>query len=378
MNDEKNLKVAKLDSASEIASITAGIAPAGQLSIMDLAIAKGGPRAVVDTMIEIMETFRHGAIKLTSPEDWLLFRSIDKQSQSELISGYLQDKGCERVAKLYGIRIYDVSDATKLSGDQADDYSYTQTASGECARTGEVVEKLLGNRSSTDDIAAQWREEGLSENQIEIRVQKSCRANLDGNIIRTLTGLNSVPLRELQDAWKGTNKDWSQCVRGRGWKGYQAQADKLSDVGGTDVGEVTGGILAPKCPKCGANMKLRKEGQWGPWYSCSRYPQCKGSMNQKKWEDELKKNKTQEKKEDPILRKEDTQKVEATEKDTLLKKLEAIQQDKDAPKVVASNGANVKSYIASLIIADLSTDDLRKITDRLQSSLDKYKKGKKE
>ena len=191
----------------------------GPLTIMDLAIAKGGTRAVVDTMIEIMETFRQGAIKLTSPEDWLLFRAIDKQSGSELITGYLQDKGCERVAKLYGIRIYDVSDAKKLSGDKADDYSYTQTASGECARTGEAVEKLIGNRSSTDDIAAQWREEGLSENQIEIRVQKACRANLDGNIIRTLTGLNSVPLREIQDAWKGTDKNWMQCVRGRGWKG---------------------------------------------------------------------------------------------------------------------------------------------------------------
>ena len=67
-------------------------------------------------------------------------------------------------------------------------------------------------------------------------------------------------------------------------------ANKLSDVGGSDLGEIAGGAVGPKCPKCGANMKLRKEGQWGPWYSCSKYPQCKGAMNQKKWEDELKKS----------------------------------------------------------------------------------------
>ena len=203
-------------------------------TMLDMAIDKGGSQAVVDTLIEIVETFRHGAIRLTSPEDWLLFRAVDSQSGSELITGYLQDKGCERVAKLYGIRVFDVSDARKMPGDKADDYSYMQTASGSCARTGEEVEKLIGSRSSTDDISAQWRDTGMSESQIEIKVQKSCRANL--------TAISYVPspasfgsLRELREAWQGTSKNWEQCVRGRGWKGYQVNANKLSDVGGSDL-----------------------------------------------------------------------------------------------------------------------------------------------
>lgn len=336
-------------------------------TMLDLAISKGGSQAVVDTLIEIVETFRHGAIRLTSPEDWLLFRAIDKQSGSELITGYLQDKGCERVAKLYGIRVFDVSDARKMPGDKADDYSYMQTASGSCARTGEEVEKLIGSRSSTDDISAQWRADGMSESQIEIKVQKSCRANLDGNIIRSLTGLNSVPLRELREAWQGTSKDWSQCVRGRGWKGYQVNTNKLSDVGGSDLGDVTAGTIGPKCPKCGSKMNFRKTGKWGPWFSCSKYPQCKGAISQENWEKESSQAAAAN------TGQEEPPEVEPSKREAVLKSLGKIGQDPDATEATASNGVSVEEFVGNLVVEDLSTGDLLKIEGKLLDFLKAYK-----
>lgn len=33
---------------------------------------------------------------------------------------------------------------------------------------------------------------------------------------------------------------------------------------------------APKCPKCGAQMKLRT-GKFGKFYGCTNYPSCKGT-----------------------------------------------------------------------------------------------------
>lgn len=41
----------------------------------------------------------------------------------------------------------------------------------------------------------------------------------------------------------------------------------------------------PSCPKCQAPMKYKATGQWGPWWSCSTYPTCKGSVNDAKWQE---------------------------------------------------------------------------------------------
>ena len=38
----------------------------------------------------------------------------------------------------------------------------------------------------------------------------------------------------------------------------------------------------PTCPKCGAQMKLKrpKDGQsWEPFWGCSEFPDCKGTVN---------------------------------------------------------------------------------------------------
>lgn len=40
------------------------------------------------------------------------------------------------------------------------------------------------------------------------------------------------------------------------------------------------------CPKCGAALKYHAEGKWGPWWSCSKYPDCDGKISLKKWQKE--------------------------------------------------------------------------------------------
>jgi len=39
----------------------------------------------------------------------------------------------------------------------------------------------------------------------------------------------------------------------------------------------------PICPTCGGAMKFKAEGKWGAWWSCTKYPICKGSVNDKKF-----------------------------------------------------------------------------------------------
>ena len=54
-----------------------------------------------------------------------------------------------------------------------------------------------------------------------------------------------------------------------------------SESGTVDDGEAAAGattIEPPTCPKCGGPMALR-DGRYGKFWSCLRYPECKGTRN---------------------------------------------------------------------------------------------------
>jgi hypothetical protein len=40
------------------------------------------------------------------------------------------------------------------------------------------------------------------------------------------------------------------------------------------------------CPKCSSPLKFHEEGKWGPWWSCSTYPNCDGKISKSKWDKE--------------------------------------------------------------------------------------------
>jgi hypothetical protein len=48
----------------------------------------------------------------------------------------------------------------------------------------------------------------------------------------------------------------------------------------TRHGPVKEGDAAPRCPRCGAEMKKRyRRSDSKPFYGCSQYPECKGTIN---------------------------------------------------------------------------------------------------
>jgi hypothetical protein len=40
------------------------------------------------------------------------------------------------------------------------------------------------------------------------------------------------------------------------------------------------------CPKCSSPLKYHEEGKWGPWWSCTTYPNCDGKISKSKWDKE--------------------------------------------------------------------------------------------
>ena len=59
------------------------------VTLSELAALKGEALEVVNARVQVLETLRKAAIRMTSPEDWLLFKSPDDQGGQ--IVGYLQD-----------------------------------------------------------------------------------------------------------------------------------------------------------------------------------------------------------------------------------------------------------------------------------------------
>jgi hypothetical protein len=222
-----------------------------------LAALKGEATDIVRARVQVIVTLRTESIRLSHPEDWVLFKA--RQEDGGQVVGYLEDAGCERVRGLWGIRIYNVSHPEKIVGNDPADFMYVVTGDGECSITHEIVEAMEGGRSSQDDFC-----KGKTGAALEMAVRKAARANLDGGICRELAGMKSVPVQELERAWSGTSKTIDRCRRGRG---FGTRDDRV--VGAR---EQAPNVVPPVCPHCKTPGVYRPaRGNRQAFYGCPNY-----------------------------------------------------------------------------------------------------------
>jgi hypothetical protein len=236
-------------------------------------------KAIIEQRTEILEALRSASIKLTAPRDWTLFRNTDG-----VVTGFLGDEGCDRIKKLWGIQIDNLGQMDRIPGDgvAADGaFAYRITGDGHCKMTGESVYEMEGVRYSNERYAEE-KAEGI---QREVAVRKAARANLDGGITRELAGMKSVPLEELETAWKGTWKKTEMCNKGRGF----GSKDQRLGQGDASSGNIDPADI-PECGACppGTKLVFRPKGN-PPFWGCpnySKHPKDKVIVNH---EDLLKK-----------------------------------------------------------------------------------------
>lgn len=242
--------------------------PSVPVSLNELAARKGEAIEILEARILILETARARAIRMTAPEDWVLFKSPDDR-----VTGYLQDAGCDRIRDVTGIEVFGVTEPQREASADGQSFMYLIRGNGRSRLTLQVVEDMEGGRMSTDDFCRDKK--GVA---LELAVRKAARANLDGNIVRELAGLKSVPLEDLQKAWEGTGKNWDHCRKGRGFGtkeersgGERADAPKLAP---------------PHCDVCGKVGVFRTSARGG-FYGCSdwrAHQDRKWSVDLKDWE----------------------------------------------------------------------------------------------
>lgn len=213
--------------------------------------AQGGEGvAIFNARAEILNTARSHAIRVTHPEDWVLYKSPDDRTV-----GYLEDAGCERVRPIFSISIFDIEEPTKVLADDGKSFAIITRGRGRCGLTLDAVDGAEGIRESTDDFVKDLH--GIKK---EMRVRQASRANLDGRIVRELAGLGSVPVDELARVWQGTEKNVEHCRKGRG---FGSQDERH---GGTKEGAPN--VTPPECPHCKIPLVFRSAKKaWG----CKNY-----------------------------------------------------------------------------------------------------------
>ncbi len=259
--------------------------PAVPVTITDLAEREDEGVAIIEARNTIIRTLRKASIAVTSPTDWILFKSKDAS-----VTGYLQDCGADRVRALWGIEVHPAPSIAPMWGferTEAEDgsFAYTIRGSGVSRVTGETVSDLEGTRLSTEDFVK--LDTGIAR---EVKVKKAARANLDGGIVRELTGLRSVPIQELEDAWQGSWKKTTMCIRGRGFgSGAERAGAQTQEAPHVQPG------AGPVCGICGAKAKFWPAGTgkttgkpYSAFWSCpgerEQHPDKKWSIQDKDWQ----------------------------------------------------------------------------------------------
>lgn len=249
--------------------------PGVPVTLDELAAQREQAMQILDARIEILETARLRAIRMSHPEDWVLFRSPDGR-----VTGFLQDSGCERVRDILGISIFDVGQPEKVAASDGQSFAIIITGRGRSALTRQRIDAVEGIRESTEDFCKSLK--GVKQ---ELRVRQAARANLDGKIVRELAGLGNVPMQELDRAWTGTEKKSEHCRKGRGFGSAEER------LGATREGVPD--VPPPTCPFCapvnGQPVKLvYREGKNGreSFFGCpnfSKHPEQKAIVNATEW-----------------------------------------------------------------------------------------------
>lgn len=153
-----------------------------------------------EVTIQELNRRRESSIKLTYPEDWVLYRARDGS-----MLGYLQDVGCQRIRPLWGIsfdRIDLLKDLVREPvGDDLGNVQFLAAVRGKCEVTQEHADEIGARATAHGIFKDQWadaQDDPAELKRLEIDVRKSALANARGRLIRHMTGMGSVPVDELR------------------------------------------------------------------------------------------------------------------------------------------------------------------------------------
>lgn len=199
-------------------------------SLLDLALHD--QMAAVVRFSEGVESVRAAAVRSTEPADWVLM----KPPSGEPL-GLLKSAGCLKIRPLLGIVIENAEGWKSLEPIREEDekgvVSYRLRArvssrlmggdpiEVESIRNG--LEGFTGRRVNVDGEFV--KKDGVA---YEPDLKNSCSTGLQAKAIRSLFGLQSVPVSYLDACWRGTAKKGENCTKGSGFGSSKERSEDAS------------------------------------------------------------------------------------------------------------------------------------------------------
>ena len=184
----------------------------------------------------------------TFPTDWVVFKQPEEQGGQ--ITGYLMDAGAKRALAGAGVEVFDVSEPQRIEGTEPGTFSIRFFASGRSVITNQVIEKVLGSRSSIgrrvqgpDGRAARGQgvEDGAGQLRRQRRAQVDRAAELSGRSNSRACGRGSIRRAASSSATGGAASARAKIARGAG---------------------SAPNVPVPKCPHCQiAGRVARRQGR---------------------------------------------------------------------------------------------------------------------
>lgn len=270
-------------------------------------------QAIMASRADVVERLRLWSIKMTDEHDWVLYRRVDDNGM-RVITGYLQDQGCRRLASIWGIEDLNVSLPQRVTTEgmgrckfshirstpdeenpheglhvqeltcdgwiEIKGWYYVVSGGARSNFTHGTTETLEGMASGEDDFLKKNRKVGTAA---EMWARGAARTRWDGKVVRALSGLGNILIATIlpdtpDDAWilskqaaiwNDQDKDWKRCPTGRGFN-YKKKSGGQSSKPPVERAKA---VNRPPCPKCKGPMNI-KDG----WYICAKTGTCSGRV----------------------------------------------------------------------------------------------------
>lgn len=218
---EQDLEGVELVPAAESMQLAvatpASASPLARLAAMENALE------VIERQEAIVTTIRKSALRLTSPADWV--RMKGKHEPDEQAFCLLKSSGARKIGpQFYAIALTEVGPVDgqgvlrpiEEKGEDGE-VRFTLFGTAHVGLTGETIRGLKGSRSSSEQFIGRGGLETTSPLVARGDLAEACNSLLYTKAVRVGAGMKSVPVRELVDAWKGTDKKVEYITKGSGF-----------------------------------------------------------------------------------------------------------------------------------------------------------------
>lgn len=214
--DDEGVELVPASSAAALPMARSGDSPLAVLAEMEHGLK------IMERRAQILDEIRRAALRITDPRDWV--QAKGKHDEEAAAVCLLTNSGARKIAPYYGITVHNVR---PVSPQGVPEPHQEKGEEGEVMFTlwGDVFvgltrEEALGikaSRATSEQFIGRGGLDTTTALVAKSDITNACYTLLFSKAVRIGAGMKNVPVRELAEAWKGSDKKVEQIPRGSGF-----------------------------------------------------------------------------------------------------------------------------------------------------------------